>query len=337
VTLIRRLGWVALVLGFGHIVFGAIVRITGSGLGCGEHWPTCQGYLFPPLSRPDLIIEVSHRYFAATLTASILVLLVVAWQRRGEPGVGGRGGVLRPVALGAVLVLAAAVFGAFTVWLALANKMVIVTHLALAMGLLAALMVAIVRAGGPPRIPIFAADAPNASPSRRAAKPDDAWAASPATATATLAAATLVFAALVLGALTANVPGANTSCVGFPFCNGTILPALPSQYLQFIHRIVAYVTFLYVGWMGVALTRRGEKRLAAWARVVLSVIFLQVLVAFAMVTLHLPPVWRSLHEAVGTLAWIVTFSFAYVAHRLAQRGAEPRAAARAATPAGARA
>ncbi len=336
-TLIRRLGWVTLVLGFGHIVFGAIVRITGSGMGCGDHWPTCQGYLFPPLTRPDLIIEVSHRYFAATLTTAILVLLVVSWLRRREPGVGGRGGVLRPVVLGAVLVVTAAVFGAFTVWLQLANKWVIVTHLALAMGLLAALMVAIVRAGGPPRIPISAPAAKNASPSHRAAQPDDAWAASPETATAAFLAAVLVFLALVLGALTAHVPGANSACVGFPLCRGSIFPSDPTQYLQFVHRIVAYSAFLLIGWMGVALARRGEKRLAAWARVVLAVIFLQVLVAFAMVTYHLPPVWRSLHEAVGTLVWIATFSLAYVANRLARRAAEPRPAAQPVTPAGVRA
>ena len=30
------------------IVFGGIVRITGSGLGCGDDWPLCNGQLLPP-------------------------------------------------------------------------------------------------------------------------------------------------------------------------------------------------------------------------------------------------------------------------------------------------
>jgi len=44
-----------------HLIFGAIVRISGSGMGCGDNWPKCYGHWFPPMSRPDLIIEVSHR------------------------------------------------------------------------------------------------------------------------------------------------------------------------------------------------------------------------------------------------------------------------------------
>jgi len=38
---IRRLGYLALVVGFAQVLFGAIVRITGSGMGCGDHWPDC--------------------------------------------------------------------------------------------------------------------------------------------------------------------------------------------------------------------------------------------------------------------------------------------------------
>ena len=49
---------------------------------------------------------------------------------------GGRGGVLRPSVLATVLVVSAALFGAATVKFHLANKWVIVTHLAIAMTLL---------------------------------------------------------------------------------------------------------------------------------------------------------------------------------------------------------
>ena len=144
---LRRLGYVATILAFAQIMFGAIVRITGSGMGCGDHWPTCQGYLFPPLQRPDLIIEVTHRYLAATVTVAILALLVFAYIRRAEPGVGGRGGVLRSAILATLLVVTAAIFGGATVKLSL-NPYVIVTHLAIARTLLAVLSVAVLRAGG---------------------------------------------------------------------------------------------------------------------------------------------------------------------------------------------
>ena len=42
---IRTIGYVALLLGFAQVVFGAIVRITGSGMGCGDHWPDCWSML----------------------------------------------------------------------------------------------------------------------------------------------------------------------------------------------------------------------------------------------------------------------------------------------------
>jgi heme A synthase len=316
-TLVRRLAWLSLLLGFGQIVFGAIVRITGSGMGCGDHWPKCQGHWFPPLDRIDLIVEVSHRYFAATLTASIIALVTAAWFRRREAGVNGADGVLRPALLAAVLVVVAALFGAITVWLELANKLVIVTHLSIAMSLLAVLIVTIIRAGGPPRVPLYGETSKAPSPFHPRSKHGNAWAASPESVRLCTAAGALGFSVIVLGALTANIPGANTACTGFPLCRGGILPTDPAQYLQFVHRLTAFGLFGLVGWMGVVFTRRGEPRLAFGARLALTVIFAQLVIAATMIEFALPPLWRSLHEGVGTLLWIVLFALAYAARRAA--------------------
>src|SRR5512132_3791772 len=97
---VRRLSLAALVVACLHLIFGAIVRISGSGMGCGDHWPKCYGRWFPPLDRPDLIIEVSHRYLASVLLVALITTFVVAWRRRAEGGVGGRGGVLRMAGTG---------------------------------------------------------------------------------------------------------------------------------------------------------------------------------------------------------------------------------------------
>lgn len=43
------------------VLFGAIVRITGSGAGCGKHWPTCQGEIVHLPKRVETLIELSHR------------------------------------------------------------------------------------------------------------------------------------------------------------------------------------------------------------------------------------------------------------------------------------
>ena len=112
---LRRYSFAAFFVACAHLVFGAIVRISGSGMGCGDHWPKCYGSFFPPWNRPDLIIEVSHRYLASILLLSLVALLVAAWRWRAEPGVGGPGGVLRSAALAVALGFTAAVLGAITV------------------------------------------------------------------------------------------------------------------------------------------------------------------------------------------------------------------------------
>src|SRR3954452_4036222 len=144
---VRRLAYVALLIGFAQVVFGAIVRISGSGLGCGDNWPDCYGSFTPNHGAPTLLVEISHRYGAAALSIAIVLLAAVAWSERGQPGVGGRGVALRSALLAVLLVIVAALFGAVTVKMAL-NPFVVVTHLAIAMSLLAVLAVAAVRAGG---------------------------------------------------------------------------------------------------------------------------------------------------------------------------------------------
>ena len=94
-TTLRRLGYLALLLGFLQVVFGAIVRITGSGMGCGDHWPDCFGSFTPAHSAPTLLVEISHRYGAAALSLAILALVVVAFSKRNEDGVAGKGGVFK--------------------------------------------------------------------------------------------------------------------------------------------------------------------------------------------------------------------------------------------------
>src|SRR5689334_11915415 len=98
---VRRLSIAALVVACTHLVFGAIVRISGSGMGCGDNWPKCYGHWFPPFNRPDLIVEVSHRYLASILTLTVLSMAFVAFRNRRVEGVAGKGGPMRS-AFGAV-------------------------------------------------------------------------------------------------------------------------------------------------------------------------------------------------------------------------------------------
>lgn len=289
---VRRLAYLALLLGFAQVVFGAIVRITGSGMGCGDHWPDCFGSFTPAHSAPSLLVEISHRYGAAALSLAVIALAVTAWIKRREPGVGGPGGVVRPSLLAGLLVIVAALFGAVTVKMQL-RPAVVVTHLAIAMSLLAVLVVIVVRAGGL---------GAGSIPARYGQ-----------TVRASIAAAALTFLALVFGALTANTPGAAVACQGFPWCRA-ITESGGALYVQVIHRIIAFLLLGHLIGIVVGVRKRGETRTVRVAAMsALGVVILQVLVAAAMVELHLPPTLRSLHQALGTVLWISVVALAALA------------------------
>ena len=289
---LRRLGYVALLVGFAQVVFGAIVRITGSGMGCGDHWPDCYGSFTPADNGPSLLVEISRRYGAAALSLAIIALVVTAWLKRNEPGVSGSGGVLRPSVLAILLVIVAALFGAVTVKMSL-NPFVVVTHLAIAMSLLAALVVVVVRAGG------LGAGTVPARYER--------------TLRSSSAAAALTFLILVLGALTANTPGAAVACQGFPWCKEVTVSGAP-LYIQVTHRIIAFLLVGHLVGLFLGVRKRAETRAVRnAASAALGIVILQILVGAAMVDMHLPPTLRSLHQAVGTALWISVVTLAALA------------------------
>lgn len=54
------------------ILWGALVRATGAGAGCGSHWPLCNGEVIPQAPQIETLIEYGHR-----LTSGIALLLVI--------------------------------------------------------------------------------------------------------------------------------------------------------------------------------------------------------------------------------------------------------------------
>src|SRR3954468_18879982 len=71
-TRFTRYAWLTLAYNVLVVLWGAIVRATGSGAGCGSHWPFCNGEVIPRSPRIETVIEFSHR-----LTSGIALLLVV--------------------------------------------------------------------------------------------------------------------------------------------------------------------------------------------------------------------------------------------------------------------
>ena len=320
-----RLAWAGAVCTYLLIILGAVVRITGSGLGCGEHWPLCNGKLLPPLDDIGTLIEWNHRLAAAAVSVLVIALAGYAWRLRRETGDGTRettdGPITPPSARPPVRPSAAAyialgllalqvALGAVTVKLALPPWTVIL-HLGTAMLLLATLIVV---ARGPRLTP--GADrltpgpaplTPGASPGLAAVRESPGLRAGSVRAGLMgvwgapglrpgLVAVVLGFVTVLLGALTANL-GAATACVGFPLCNGQLLPdGNPLRLLQWTHRLLAYTLFGYVVWWAVR-SRRG----GVWAVAVLVTV--QVVLAAAMVLLALPRPLQAMHVAIGTGVW----------------------------------
>jgi len=294
---LRRLSYVALAIAFTHLVFGAIVRISGSGMGCGDHWPRCYERWFPPMDRPDLVVEWTHRLLASILVVAIAALTIVAFRRRREARVGGRGGVLRAAVLALTAVLTAALLGGLTVKLG-NTTYATVAHWVVAMALFATLGAAAVRAGALGGDRLSALTQPT----------------SPRTARAATAAAMLAFVTVALGGLTAKYPSAAIACRSFPLCGRDPAAGAAATYVQLTHRILALLLLFHLIGVVVALARRRREApvIVMAARVALGLVVVQITVAAAMVLTTMPPVLRSLHEAVGVSVWLGAFTFAYL-------------------------
>ena len=75
--------WAVLVYNIGVILWGAYVRATGSGAGCGNHWPLCNGTVVPRAERVETLIEFSHRLSSGLALLAVIVLVI--WAFRAYP------------------------------------------------------------------------------------------------------------------------------------------------------------------------------------------------------------------------------------------------------------
>lgn len=269
---LARLAWAAALATYLLIVLGGIVRITGSGLGCGDEWPICHGRLIPSLSDIPTLIEWSHRLVAAIVSTLVVVVAGALWWARRGVGSGERRVPVRLAYVAVGLLIVQVLLGAITVKLQL-PPWTIVLHLGTAMLLLATLLAVVVHLtpGASPGFPGF-------------------------TASPAAGAAVLVFITVLAGALTANL-GAATACVGFPLCNDQwIVTGNYTQYVQWAHRLLAYTAFAYLLAWALATRRRP-------AFLVLGVATLQIAIAAVMVTHGLPRLVQAAHVAVGAAVW----------------------------------
>jgi heme A synthase len=99
------------------VVWGAFVRATGSGAGCGQHWPVCNGEIVPRAPALETLIEFTHR-----VSSGIVTLLVVAWAVWGFVAFPRRHRVRLGAGLGVVAILLEGAIGAALVLLRLTGS-----------------------------------------------------------------------------------------------------------------------------------------------------------------------------------------------------------------------
>jgi heme A synthase len=75
---VARFAWGVLAYNLAVIAWGAFVRASGSGAGCGRHWPLCNGEVVPRPTSVATIIEATHRLTSGVAVVLVVALLVVA-------------------------------------------------------------------------------------------------------------------------------------------------------------------------------------------------------------------------------------------------------------------
>jgi len=78
---LSRFAWFILAYNVAVILWGAYVRASGSGAGCGSHWPLCNGAILPATAQMQTAIEFTHRVTSAVSLVLVVILLIWCWRR----------------------------------------------------------------------------------------------------------------------------------------------------------------------------------------------------------------------------------------------------------------
>jgi heme A synthase len=262
----------------GLIVFGAIVRVTDSGLGCGSEWPTCHGSIIPPLNNLTAWIEWGHRAFAVLIGVFGLITLIIALRSYRQVY---RAALVFTVAA-ALLYFVQSMLGMIVVKLELPPTFVTL-HLGVAMLLLGALLVAAV-------IPWY-----QPVPAARDQVTVLAY------ANAAFALVIMLTGALVRGS------GATLACTAYPFCVGTVLLPTDMGQLALIHMfhrfaVAAFgLTLVILVWQIYRLRQNGFVRMLAAGA--LTAYLLQVGIGAMYVFSVAAPLWGAAHVGMAATTW----------------------------------
>lgn len=262
------------------IAVGALVRTTGSGLGCPD-WPQCHGAWVPPLER-TAILEYSHRTTAVVVSLLVYGLAAATYAtRRGDRA------LVQLASMSVIVLLVQAYLGKITVEREL-PPWVVTSHMSTALVLLAAVaaMTAIAWRGERRTVVV--------TPQRASVL------------RALLVASVVTYMVLIWGAYVVKT-GASTSCISWPGCSAAPTPFVDgglAQTIQWVHRLSVVIEGAVIGWTALVL-RRGAPSLqrGAWALVWLY--GAQVLVGALNIWTDFSAAARVTHLALAATIWAV--------------------------------
>ena len=299
-TRVKWVMWGVVSLALIHILWGAVVRATGSGLGCPD-WPLCSGQVIPPFETAA-VIEFVHRLLALLLTVGVVWVLVKAWFGQG------RMRQVRPIVLAFTLLLVVQiVLGAVTVLTEL-PALLVGSHLTISMLFISATVMGAVQVQNQSL-------SVHAFPKRRGI--------------AALIAGLLV---VVSGAFVVGM-AAGIACHGILSCDGGGGSPRILEEVHMGHRYAAYVfaitLTLLAGWR-IRLDQSNARMIGV---LVIALLALQITLGFAQVLVGLPGALRVAH--VLTAALIMASATALFFWPLERHAEQPQTAsdpARSPTP-----
>ena len=335
---LRGLAWASVISAFALIILGGIVRVTGSGLGCGGDWPLCDGRLFPAMTAAD-IIEYSHRLVASAIVGPLIIAtaIVAILRFRREKWLS------LTAAIAVLLLLAQGGLGGVTVLTELPGP-IVAAHLALAQALLGCLLLILVAAHRRPTAALAhtpqaaarsihpepvagsAARSIPAAPSQKngriATAPFPRWA---------MLSAIAAYLLILSGAAVTATPGALAACPDWPLCQGWTLPLDHLPAVNMFHRIVAALLgllILYTLHLGLRAgnkesgdgrhaktTGSGRNIIQYLSLAGLIALTAQLLVGGFAVWTAFPVELRALHIALATAVWAIMATLALLTYR----------------------
>lgn len=327
-ALFLRLSLLASILALCVVVLGAYVRLSDAGLGCPD-WPGCYGHIDVPQSTseveranmeyPDRPVEAQkawkemiHRYFAGTLGLLVFTMAFLAFRNRHQSGQ--QFGV--PVFLLGLIVFQA-LLGMWTVTIKL-NPTIVMSHLMGGMATLSLLWWVTLRQ------------------SRWFESGTDIYVLMKLRTPALIGLALVILQIMLGGWTSANYASLHCSETVLT-CQGQVLPAMDFKEaftlwrgtelnfeggvldndarvtIHFMHRIVALVTFLYVGWLALSILLKREYRsVHSVALMILTMLLVQISLGISNVIFVLPLPVAVAHNAGAAILLLTMVTLTHV-------------------------